>query len=218
MTRQELKESINSSLLEKIEYYYNKGDYKALRECYYSLYVSMLPRYENDFFTIVVEGAKGIGKSTFTKGFKKVVHKTRTDNMYYDGLLEALKEYKDEFIVFDRFHISDFVYSRCKASNGRKPKLSIGQFFDICSRCKIIIILTTDRPNLLKERVLNRDNQKIENGEELLYESCAKYKEVGEFLQQVACNVKVFNIDNEEDMLNLQVLKEHYLTLSGVRE
>ena len=136
---------------------------------------------------LIVEGANRTGKSTMIDYLKKLADNSGIEFIYYNGRInnnehagttpegmyayaksvisDLLKEDTNEkLIVFDRFHISEFVYGEAFRGYTNEYMLKVGNFLDLMD-AKILYMKSnfkhvTDRHKALEyEALQNRFNE-----------------------------------------------------------
>ena len=108
---------------------------------------------------IVLEGAKGTGKSTVAKHFIEKGYEyfhssseTENDLKYHLDLLDGDKR------VIDRFSIGEMIYP---VVYGRESKLKYNEFIEtLVDRNTIYCVLYSSVPDVLINRITNRNHEK----------------------------------------------------------
>lgn len=108
---------------------------------------------------IVLEGAKGTGKSTVAKHFIKKGYEyfhssseTENDLKYHLDLLDGDKR------VIDRFSIGEMIYP---VVYGRESKLKHNEFIEtLVDKNTIYCVLYSSEPDVLINRIINRNHEK----------------------------------------------------------
>lgn len=108
---------------------------------------------------IVLEGAKGTGKSTIAKHFIENGYEyfhssseTENDLKYHLDLLDGDKR------VIDRFSIGEMIYPEIY---GRESKLEYHEFIEtLIDKNTIYCVLFSSKPDILINRINNRNHEK----------------------------------------------------------
>ena len=153
---------------------------------------------KGNFVNIIVDGPKGVGKTTFINSLNKkynnkmeYVHLSyKTDNSYkfHNNLL------KDSNKIIDRFAFSEIIYS---IIYHRKCKISIAQLRQLIEKSKDndFIIMYANNDELLKNRIEKRDKTKLSPQDlEILYLSNQMFKVIGLILASEYDNVHIHKV------------------------
>lgn len=145
---------------------------------------------------IVLEGAKGTGKSTLAKHFidkgfdyHHSTSQTKNDFNYHMDLL------KKDNMILDRFSLGEIIYPKVY---DRKGKINLKEFAETFSdeNTIYVILFTEDGYDyILDERVTDRDGDLTVAQADNLYYSAGKFRTAAEFLREFGGeNVLVFDI------------------------
>lgn len=144
---------------------------------------------------IVLEGAKGTGKSTLAKHFIdkgfNYHHSTSQNENDFDYHMNLLK--KDNMIL-DRFSLGEMIYPKVYCREG---KINLKEFIETFSdENTIYVVLFTEDcyDYVLEKRVKDRDGDLTERQLDDLYSSAEKFRIAAEFLGEFGGeNVLVFD-------------------------
>lgn len=166
---------------------------------------------------LVLEGPDGIGKSTIVNYLKKEFFKDKVDIVKFSDTSDiSFSNYKKTLtadiqnIIFDRFNLSEDVYSTIY---GRQPKNSLLDHLKTFSLIEdndvIYIILYSSNLDLLWERCHQRgDTEKVYN---YLLDLNDYYHQIGKELRKIyPDNIKLIDIASTPDIFKdiENILKE----------
>lgn len=116
-------------------------------------------------FVVVLEGPKGIGKSTLTQKLLKQIrklgysvtqiHLTKETGGNYEGILQMLTESTYDVVILDRLHISEVVYT--EATEGRRLRFSREQLEEMTRNVDFTILLNASDATVVLDRIIARD-------------------------------------------------------------
>lgn len=144
---------------------------------------------------IVLEGAKGTGKSTLAKHFIdkgfNYHHSTSQNENDFNYHMNLLK--KDNMIL-DRFSLGEMIYPKVY---GREGKINLKEFIETFSdENTIYVVLFTEDcyDYVLEKRVKDRDGDLTDEQVDDLYSSAEKFRIAAKFLREFnEENILVFN-------------------------
>jgi len=139
---------------------------------------------------IVIEGADGTGKTTLAEFISnkfnaKIIHSTSTTKNDFKYHMELLQDNND--VVFDRFHLGEFIYSDIF---NRKCKMTPEELFQIQEYLKEndidLIILVADDFNFLLNRLnIRGEEEEIKNRINRINDSYYQYGSMLEYYDNV---------------------------------
>ena len=146
---------------------------------------------------IIVEGAKGVGKTTLTNKLKdaldlEVIHSDAASENDMEYHLRLLLDGKDT--ILERFHLGEIIYS---IIYDRIPKIYLYQMLglhNITPGVHLVILWNSDI-DLLVERLRNRDDGRVVDDQVIIdaVNSNTYFKVIGDILKLEGDSVHLFD-------------------------